>query len=171
MRTNTHSRDTWLPPICRWNSMRRKLERKKSKRSNDANEPSSARLELSRSSSKRSAASDMAEAVSDDAETARMPLTPVVKRVRKTSSTPAVDADAADVLIAVYCKAQGWPRYRPPRRAQAPSPLDAICSFTEVHSSAKEDRLIKSCAFEAASPMAALAFLCESRDYSRPNGV
>jgi hypothetical protein len=27
-----------------------------------------------------------------------------------------MDTDAADVLIAAYCKAQGWPRYRPPRR-------------------------------------------------------
>ena len=27
-----------------------------------------------------------------------------------------MDTEAADVLIAAYCKAQGWPRYRPPQR-------------------------------------------------------
>ena len=104
--------------------------------------------------------------LSDDAKVARMPFTPVVKRMRKLSSAPAVDADAADMLIAAYCKAQGWPRYRPPRKTQTPSLFDAFCRFTEAHSSAKEDRFVKSCAFEAATPMAALAFLCESRDYS-----
>ena len=37
----------------------------------------------------------------------------------------ALDTDAADMLIAAYCKAHGWPRYRPPKKQErAPQALD-----------------------------------------------
>ena len=42
--------------------------------------------------------------------------------VSGTDST--LDTDAADMLIAAYCKAHGWPRYRPPKKQErAPQSL------------------------------------------------
>lgn len=158
----------------RWNSMRRKLERKKNKRPDEGDEPT----EFVRPAAKRAADSDAAAAeatafADELAEVARMPLTPIVKRPRKASSAP-VDADAADVLIAAYCKAQGWPRYRPPRKLEGRGAMtEPRAPHKSLDEDSKEDNvppdtpLSMSCAFEAASPMAALAFLCESRDYCR----
>ena len=75
----------------RWNSMRRKAERKKTQ--GDAGGAASA-----------------AGDVHGDARAAA----PAPKRQRRLSTTVALDTDAADILIGAYCKAHGWPRYRPP---------------------------------------------------------
>ena len=83
----------------RWNSMRRKAERKKNKGDDD--------VELS------------PIVVPSDV------VTPAPKRQRRPSTNLTLDTDAADMLLAAYCKAQGWPRYRPPRKqACAPQALD-----------------------------------------------
>jgi len=99
----------------RWNSMRRKAERKKVKGpAGDSPESPAAEPD------------DAAQQVGMDAL-----MTPVTAKRRKTgpagpagpvTAPAAVDAEAADVLIAAYCKAQGWPRYRPPRRSFASGP-------------------------------------------------
>ena len=75
----------------RWNSMRRKAERKKTQ--GDAGGAASA-----------------AGDVHGEARAAA----PAPKRQRRLSTTVALDTDAADILIGAYCKAHGWPRYRPP---------------------------------------------------------
>ena len=81
----------------RWNSMRRKAERKKTQ--GDAGGAASA-----------------AGDVHGEARAAA----PAPKRQRRLSTTVALDTDAADILIGAYCKAHGWPRYRPPQpRKQA----------------------------------------------------
>lgn len=68
------------------------------------------------------------------------PVTPLPKRARKSSPNAVIsavipagltcmDAEAADVLIGAYCKAQGWPRYRPPRkseRVRGPAPVTPV---------------------------------------------
>jgi len=56
------------------------------------------------------------------------PYTPMSGAAIPLAAVPGgttVDTEAADVLIAAYCKAQGWPRYRPPRgpRLSSMSPL------------------------------------------------
>ena len=52
-------------------------------------------------------------------------VTPAPKRQRRLVTSVAVDTDAADMLIAAYCKAHGWPRYRPPKKQErAPQALD-----------------------------------------------
>uniref|UniRef100_A0A7S0L8M0 Uncharacterized protein n=1 Tax=Coccolithus braarudii TaxID=221442 RepID=A0A7S0L8M0_9EUKA len=147
----------------RWNSMRRKLERKKNKR--DETDDSA---DASQPNEKRPAEDDGALSNVSDSEVARMPLTPLVKRARKTMTAPVIDSDAADVLIAAYCKAQGWPRYRPPRRAGTHYPVDGNCLIMHDDVDKEDMPFSKSRALEVASPMAALAFVCESRDYSRP---
>ena len=86
----------------RWNSMRRKAERKKTQ--GDAGGAASA-----------------AGDVHGDARAAA----PAPKRQRRLSTTVALDTDAADILIGAYCKAHGWPRYRPPKKQErAPQALD-----------------------------------------------
>ena len=79
----------------RWNSMRRKAERKKNK--GDEDEPS---------------AIVNTPCTPGDAQV----VTPAPKRQRRLVTSVAVDTDAADMLIAAYCKAHGWPRYRPPKK-------------------------------------------------------
>lgn len=104
----------------RWNSMRRKAERKKVK-GPAGDSPDSPAAE----------ADDAAQQMGMDAL-----MTPVTAKRRKTGPGPvgpvtvpaAVDAEAADVLIAAYCKAQGWPRYRPPRRSFASGPEQPVVS-------------------------------------------
>lgn len=189
----------------RWNSMRRKAERKKVKgpTTGDASESAAAEAE-------------------DELRAAQVAglgalLTPVTSKRRKTTPEPAaaVDAEAADALIAAYCKAAGWPRYRPPRRSFAsiaeqpctgavvgtpikevgvqfdppgdqlhplvrpgaakPSPASAVWAtpFQAVHEDG--DARIRFSHFGNenvlpgsfdASPMAALALLCEAREHS-----
>ena len=86
----------------RWNSMRRKAERKKTQ--GDAGGAASA-----------------AGDVHGEARAAA----PAPKRQRRLSTTVALDTDAADILIGAYCKAHGWPRYRPPKKQErAPQALD-----------------------------------------------
>ena len=88
----------------RWNSMRRKAERKKNK--GDEEEP---------------AAIVDTPCTPGDAQV----VTPAPKRQRRLVTSVAVDTDAADMLIAAYCKAHGWPRYRPPKKQErAPQALD-----------------------------------------------
>ena len=88
----------------RWNSMRRKAERKKNK--GDEDEPS---------------AIVNTPCTPGDAQV----VTPAPKRQRRLVTSVAVDTDAADMLIAAYCKAHGWPRYRPPKKQErAPQALD-----------------------------------------------
>jgi myb proto-oncogene protein len=115
----------------RWNSMRRKAERKKQKAPEDAEEgetdaaaavvaaAKAARVsaEATPGSASSVATHPVASPPCAAALEIRAPLT-VVKRQRKVEPVCGMlDADAADVLIAAYCKAQGWPRYRPPRRS------------------------------------------------------
>jgi len=53
------------------------------------------------------------------------PYTPMSGAAIPLAAVPGgttVDTEAADVLIAAYCKAQGWPRYRPPRGPRLSSP-------------------------------------------------
>ena len=99
----------------RWNSMRRKAERKKNK--GDEEEPT---------------AIVDTPCTPGDAQV----VTPAPKRQRRLVTSVAVDTDAADMLIAAYCKAHGWPRYRPPiapkgerkrgrKRAREPQPPEA----------------------------------------------
>ena len=95
----------------RWNSMRRKAERKKTQ--GDADGPATA-----------------AGAVHGDTRAAA----PAPKRQRRLSTTVALDTDAADILIGAYCKAHGWPRYRPPlpqkqRRTPPEPPANRCPSF------------------------------------------
>ena len=88
----------------RWNSMRRKAERKKNK--GDEEEPT---------------AIVDTPCTPGDAQV----VTPAPKRQRRLVTSVAVDTDAADMLIAAYCKAHGWPRYRPPKKQErAPQALD-----------------------------------------------
>jgi len=93
--------------------------------------------------------------------------------------------EAADMLIAACCKAQGWPRYRPPQRAGCLTPISALASghlssagvlaVTLTPDKARllldilplECKVAGPCAeegpsrsLEAASAMAALAFAC-----------
>ena len=95
----------------RWNSMRRKAERKKTQ--GDADGPASA---------------------AGDANGDARAAAPAPKRQRRLSTTVALDTDAADILIGAYCKAHGWPRYRPPlpkKQARTPPepPADRCPSF------------------------------------------
>lgn len=93
----------------RWNSMRRKAERKKNK--GDEDEPSS-----------------MVDTpcTPGDAQV----VTPAPKRQRRLSTSVALDTDAADMLIAAYCKAHGWPRYRPPKKqVRPPQAFDGCQGF------------------------------------------
>ena len=46
----------------------------------------------------------------------------------------AIDTEAADVLIGAYCKAQGWPRYRPPTRSASAPYSDAATSHGSASS-------------------------------------
>ena len=88
----------------RWNSMRRKAERKKNKGDED----------------ERSAIVNT-PCTPGDAQV----VTPAPKRQRRLVTSVAVGTDAADMLIAAYCKAHGWPRYRPPKKQErAPQALD-----------------------------------------------
>jgi len=155
----------------RWNSMRRKAERKRTKADDDggadggagADTPASAAVAAAAAAAEvaaqaaaaaaaaagrpgrgndggaaAAAAVAMAEAAAT-ADVARKeqqaaadaagggtlgaltPITPAPKRQRRPAAAAAAaagavcagDSDAADVLIAAYCKAQGWPRYRP----------------------------------------------------------
>ena len=95
----------------RWNSMRRKAERKKTQ--GDADGPASA---------------------AGDAHGDARAAAPAPKRQRRLSTTVALDTDAADILIGAYCKAHGWPRYRPPlpkKQGRAPPepPVNRCPSF------------------------------------------
>mmetsp|Transcript_4566 Transcript_4566/g.8886 ORF Transcript_4566/g.8886 Transcript_4566/m.8886 type:complete len:345 (+) Transcript_4566:94-1128(+) len=93
----------------RWNSMRRKAERKKNK--GDEDEPSSI---------------VGTPCTPGDAHV----VTPAPKRQRRLSTSVALDTDAADMLIAAYCKAHGWPRYRPPKKqVRTPQALDGCHGF------------------------------------------
>jgi len=93
----------------RWNSMRRKAERKKNK--GDEDEPVSI---------------VGTPCTPGDAQV----VTPAPKRQRRLSTSVALDTEAADMLIAAYCKAHGWPRYRPPKKqARTPQALDGCHSF------------------------------------------
>jgi len=119
----------------RWNSMRRKAERKKVKRSDededdddasrDDEDPISEQLSAlaalggpaalrAPTSAPRAPAANRTADGEAEAEDASPPKS--VKRPRKEPQhIVMVETEAADVLIAAYCKAQGWPRYRPPR--------------------------------------------------------
>jgi myb proto-oncogene protein len=125
----------------RWNSMRRKAERKKTRidvhvDDNVEDEVVAAFATPSTCASLDKIALVLPHERGLDSMAAFM--TPVPKRQRKDASTSSLfpapvplssglasnyqrelcdssDASAADVLIAAYCKAQGWPRYRPPR--------------------------------------------------------
>mmetsp|Transcript_7612 Transcript_7612/g.16643 ORF Transcript_7612/g.16643 Transcript_7612/m.16643 type:complete len:616 (+) Transcript_7612:472-2319(+) len=154
----------------RWNSMRRKLERKKSKRPDDAEDEADGKAPFAVAPIAERAPFAPTEAdappVAQGAPaSAPVPPAPVfaapaqlppkppsmkppsmkppplklpsakspsakspsakspsakpssAKRSRKTAlPSVTLDDEAADVLIAAYCKARGWPRYRPPRK-------------------------------------------------------
>ena len=97
----------------RWNSMRRKAERKKTK-----TDP------LDGMGHEDEVAAVFASLPCENATPSFIGhlspselATPIAKRQRREVALPECwDTDAADVLIAAYCKAQGYPRYRPPRR-------------------------------------------------------
>tara|TARA_B110001452_G_scaffold248012_1_gene234454 strand:- start:404 stop:1075 length:672 start_codon:yes stop_codon:yes gene_type:complete len=72
----------------RWNSMRRKAERKKNKGDEE----------------------DLEAGTPATPGDAAQLVTPAPKRQRRLSTSVALDTDAADILLAAYCKAQGWPR-------------------------------------------------------------
>lgn len=97
---------------------------------------------------------------------------------QQQSPAPTHDTDAADVLIAAYCKAQGWPRYRPPRKGAGTLDLTAraIREHEAYHKAAKAAQLQtpqlqtpevickpspRCNPMEAATAMAALAGLCD----------
>lgn len=101
----------------RWNSMRRKAERKKTKDEDYSN------------------TSPIASTPGDV-----QVVTPRLKRQRRLSPSVALDSDAADMLIAAYCKAQGWPRYRPPRE-------EASCLASELEETPVCPWTPKTCAF------------------------
>lgn len=123
----------------RWNSMRRKAERKKNKAGDEDEEEGedggAPRYQVSEQiesicsmSALGGPAALRPPASSTPRPLAKRPLNHVnhhgefldaslvAKRARKEHCVTALETDAADVLIAAYCKAQGWPRYRPPRR-------------------------------------------------------
>lgn len=102
----------------RWNSMRRKAERKKTK----LDGPLDGATEDDGTGTFSPLTCFPGDVKSPNIEEhlkAATLMTPLPKRQRKESSTfsEGWEADAADVLIAAYCKAQGWPRYRPPRKS------------------------------------------------------
>ena len=88
----------------RWNSMRRKAERKKT-RSDEGDDDAAEGAFAGRTDAQTPASGALQDANL---------VTPQPKRQRREvpASIDALDTDAADVLIAAYCKAQGWPRYR-----------------------------------------------------------
>jgi myb proto-oncogene protein len=173
----------------RWNSMRRKAERKRVKRPDETEEddecddrltamvalggPAALRIPIGmpRLLAKRSSNADAG---------------PQAGGAEKRSRTEAVDTEAADMLIAACCKAQGWPRYRPPQRAGCLTPVNDVApdlflssanvaAVTLTPDKARslldfpplERKVAGLCAeegpsrsLEAASAMAALAFAC-----------
>ena len=101
----------------RWNSMRRKAERKKERVDGDEGAPGGLVPCLPGDPSSMSFEEHLHAATL---------VTPLPKRQRREPLGQGDwDTDAADVLIAAYCKAQGWPRYRPPRKSHVAPPSSA----------------------------------------------
>ena len=150
----------------RWNSMRRKAERKRTKLMEEDGEGMSSIVALPEASCSlatmvESAPPPYMTAARFDSDAASpsapgpmrlMPalVTPVPKRqrgelpasafttgplstaaARIPASIAGMDTEAADVLIGAYCKAQGWPRYRPSRGSSG-SPTPMLC-LPQVH--------------------------------------
>ncbi|KAL1515652.1 hypothetical protein AB1Y20_002270 [Prymnesium parvum] len=101
----------------RWNSMRRKAERKKIKVDSPAD--GMADDEGSAAFSPQAPGDTSSPTFNETFQETALE-TPQPKRQRRepiSACSESWDTDAADVLIAAYCKAQGWPRYRPPRKS------------------------------------------------------
>ena len=136
----------------RWNSMRRKAERKKIKRSDDDTDEEHMPGRVTPTAGHEEVESVASAYATDDrvdtgqcagiADT--VSHTPVPKRQRKIPANASVVSDAADVLIAAYCKAQGWPRYRPPRKCGGgfTTPTDQVQQHHQATTPIKDGALI-----------------------------
>jgi len=185
----------------RWNSMRRKAERKRVKRPDEEDGEEGREDPLAEQLTAMSALGGPAalrapSAAPRSASKKPFPLEVNPMTGERDSAPPKrqrkepVETEAADMLIAAYCKAQGWPRYRPPHRAGHLTPI-SVSAFRQppsvmtaaaltpaktrgllIDGPSPEDPSLRKypspCgsdevlnrSLEAASAMAALAFAC-----------